>query len=599
NAWRYRDWVIRSLNQNQPFDDFVVEQLAGDLLANPGQEQLIATGLHRMNIKNNESGINQEDYRNRETVDRINTTGTALLGLTIGCAQCHTHKYDPISQSEYYRLYAFFNNADEEDLEIEGNSVERDRYQQAKNAYEAGKKRLEARKSLIESMRKHKTPGDWLKSLDDNSAMSLLNVFDLSGELISAICHTPSAASPDPAVQEFWDSLAARQDDTLKAIRQLSVENRHLPRPYIMTLAESTTGRRPTHVLLRGDFKQKGKVVTAGTPAVLNPLSVRGKAGDRLDLAAWIVHRNNPLTARVAVNHIWMHLFGSGIVATPDDFGTQGAPPTHPELLDWLAVEFMESGWDRKQLIRTIVMSATYRQDSATRAAPGENHSAGWKNAAVIDPENRLLSRQSRFRVEAEVIRDLFLDAGGLLYPAIGGPTVHPELPASVSHLGYKYQTRWLTSNRPQRYRRGLYIHFKRTNPYPSLILFDGPESNVCQAKRNRSNTPLQALATLNDPVFFECAQSLGHRLSRLPDSDESRLQYAGRLCLTRLFQPREVQELQRLLAAERVLYAATPEAAAELAGDSVDNTVSSSEAAAWIAVSRTILNLDEFITRE
>ena len=599
NAWRYRDWVISSINRNQPFDDFILEQLAGDLFENPGREQLIATGLHRMNIKNNESGINKEDYRNRETVDRVNTTGTALLGLTIGCAQCHTHKYDPISQSEYYRLYAFFNNAGEKDIDIEGTPRERERYQLAKNAYEARKKRLESRKSLIDSMRRHSSPGAWLKSLDDNQAVSLLELFDISGKLIRAVCNASSATPPDPAVREFWSSLEVRQDETRKAIRQLSVEQRHLPKPYIMTLAESTKNRRPTHVLLRGDFKQQGETVTAGTPAVLNPLSIRGEAGDRLDLAKWIVSRDNPLTARVAVNHIWMHLFGSGIVATPDDFGTQGAPPTHPGLLDWLAVEFMESGWDRRHLIRTIVLSATYRQDSAVDPVSSAGPSTGRKTAAVIDPENRLLSRQSRFRVEAEVIRDLFLDAAGLLYPAIGGPTIHPELPPAVNDLGYKYRTRWLTSNRPQRYRRGLYIHFKRTNPYPSLILFDGPESNLCQAKRNRSNTPLQALATLNDPVFVECAQALGHRLALLPGSDESRLQSAGRMCLTRPFQPREVQALQQLLAAERAAYAAAPQAAAELAGNSAGGTVSDSEAAAWIAVSRTILNLDEFITRE
>jgi len=599
NAWRYRDWVVRSINRNQPFDDFILEQLAGDLFENPGREQLIATGLHRMNIKNNESGINKEDYRNRETVDRVNTTGTALLGLTIGCAQCHTHKYDPISQSEYYRFYAFFNNAEEKDIEIEGTSRDRERYQLARNAYEARKKRLEARKSLIETMLRHDSPDAWLKSLDDSEAAPLLELFEISSALIRAICDAPAAATPDPAVEKFWSTLEIRLDETRKAVRQLSVEQRHLPKPSIMTLSEKKADRRPTHVLLRGDFKQQGEAVTAGTPGVLNSLTIRGDVADRLDLANWITSRDNPLTARVAVNHIWRHLFGGGIVATPDDFGTQGAAPTHPGLLDWLAVEFMDSGWDRKHLIRTIVLSATYRQDSAVSAMSSEGPPAGQNTAAAIDPENRLLSRQSRFRVEAEVIRDLFLDASGLLYPAIGGPTIHPELPPAVTDLGYKYRTRWLTSSRPQRYRRGLYIHFKRTNPYPSLILFDGPESNLCQAQRNRSNTPLQALATLNDPVFVDCARSLGHRLAVLPGSDKSRLQSAGQICLTRRFQPRELQSLQQLLLAERSVYAADPEAAAELAGHSGNGPVSASQAAAWIAVSRTILNLDEFMTRE
>jgi hypothetical protein len=597
NAWRYRDWVIRSFNSNQPFDQFVVEQLAGDLLDDPQRDQLIATCLHRMNIKNNESGINKEDYRNRETVDRVNTTSTSLLGLTVGCAQCHSHKYDPISQTEYYQLYAFFNNVQESNIDIEGSPEERERFESAKTAYESRKKLLDARKSLIDAMRKHQTARAWTKSVADQSPMQLLSVLDLSDELRSAIAKSTAAepgASNSPAAAEFWATLDAQSDDNRKAMRQLSVENRHLPKPYIMTVAELSKDRRSTHVLVRGKFKQKGDKVSAATPAVLSPFTNRDGHGDRLDLARWIVSRDNPLTARVAVNHVWKHLFGQGLVATPDDFGTQGDPPSHPQLLDWLSVEFMDSGWDRKHLIKQIVMSATYRQESAIHRT-----SSGTDAASAIDPENRLMSRQSRFRVEAEVMRDLFLDASGLLHRKIGGPTIHPELPQAVSDLGYKYKTRWLTSNKPDRYRRGLYVHFKRTNPYPSLIMFNGPESNVCLAMRNRSNTPLQALTTLNDPVFVECAQSLGRSLSAMSSDDQQRIGHAGRVCLTRQFETRELDELSRLLDSERKWYAAHPAEAASFVGEYSADEVPKIETAAWIAVARTILNLDEFVTRE
>jgi hypothetical protein len=667
NAWRYRDWVINSFNRNQPFDQFVIEQLAGDLLDRPSLEQRIATGLHRMNIKNNESGINREDYRNREMVDRVNTTGTALLGLTIGCGQCHSHKYDPISQKEYYQFYAFFNNVEEKDVDIPGTFDDRARYQHALTAYNVRKKRLESQKELLDEFHKHKSPARWRDSLAEinrewamlskrietaidkgpdgwtagltqvesvawgltkdvvaavstpedkraneqvrllkkfhpslkakasevfariRSPAQRLEVLDLDESLKSALAASGSdTKEQQAAVGLFWVSLDSRLDDARQAIRQLSVQKRHLPKPYLMTLTEAVKNRRRTHFLIRGDFKKKGEEVVAGTPAVFRPLSVRGKVPDRLDLARWIVSRDNPLTARVAVNHFWSHLFGSGIVSSTDDFGTQGELPSHPKLLDWLAVELVESDWDRKQLIKTIVLSATYQQTARRR-----------EDLKVVDPENRLLARQSRFRVEAEIVRDLFLNAGDLLHPKIGGPTIHPAIPSAVSDIGYKYKTRWIVSSKPERYRRGLYIYFKRTNPYPSLTVFDSPESNLCLAKRNRSNTPLQALTTLNDPVFVECAQALGQVLARQPAGTESRIQFAARKCLSRTFQPEEVRALLTLYQAEKTWYGQHPDEAVKLIGDYKDKNVPPREAAAWVAVARTILNLDEFVTRE
>ena len=505
NAWRYRDWVVQSFNNNQPYDQFLIEQLAGDLLEKPSQNQQIAVGLHRMNIKNNEAGINREDYRNREMVDRVNTTSTAMLGITLGCCQCHSHKYDPFTQTDYYQLYAFFNNIEPKDTEIDGTPDEQQRFKSAQAELDARKKQLESRRKLLAEMQKYDSVVAWCGD-DASRIQSAIELLELTADEINWL------QQPDTHVAELatlWTSLSSRLDDTRKAIKQLSVEQRHLPKPYIMTLVEADKDRRKTHVLERGDFKQKGEEVQAGTPNALPEISARGKTPDRLDLAHWVTSSDNPLTARVAVNHVWIHLFGRGIVTSADDFGTQGEPPTHPLLLDWLATEFMESGWDRKQLIRTIVHSATYQQSSRIRTSDDPRHQLAFGS------DNALFARQSRFRVESEIVRDLFLDACGLIHQQVGGPTIHPLLPAAVSDLGYKYKTRWNVSNRPQRYRRGLYIHFKRTNPYPTLLMFDGPESNVCQAMRNRSNTPLQALATLNDPVFVEAALALGRTLAQ------------------------------------------------------------------------------------
>ena len=253
----------------------------------------------------------------------------------------------------------------------------------------------------------------------------------------------------------------------------------------------------------------------------------------------------------------------------------------------------MESGWDRKQLIRTIVDSATYQQSSRMIQSDNPQHQQ------AFEADNRLFARQSRFRVESEIVRDLFLGACGLLHRQIGGPTVHPVLPAAVSDLGYKYKTRWIVSDQPQRYRRGLYIHFKRTNPYPTLLMFDGPESNVCQAMRNRSNTPLQALATLNDPVFVECAQALGRRLADMQSADEDRLRFLSMRCLGRVSEPRENAALLELLNMERNWYHSHPAAAGKLVGQYSTDSEHNHEIAAWIIIARTVLNLDEFVTRE
>lgn len=674
NAWRYRDWVVNSFNANQPFDQFVTEQLAGDLLEKPTTEQLIATGLHRINIKNMEAGINKEDYRNREMIDRLNTTGTALLGLTIGCCQCHSHKYDPISQKEYYQLYAFFNNVVEKDIDIDGTPAEQAAYQNSLANYEKKKTRLQTRSSVLKGLLAAKTPAKWRQKVDkenarneriaaymthlasdstvDNWTEQLVEAdtetafgvksMGLSKDVLAAwkveptertekqkaalnkcfeslpqtaksfhdkvqssekrllalkideelrsqlLISNASDVSKSKDLMSFWNSIQTRIDETNKAMRQQSVERRHLPKPQIMTLAEAKKDRRETFVLARGDFKQKTEIVFSRTPEVLPSIKAWREDPNRLDLAHWIVNAENPLTARVAVNHIWSHLFGEGIVSTLDDFGTQGSPPSHPELLDWLAVKFVELGWDRKQLIKTIVMSATYRQSSAHRA-----------ELLKVDPQNRLLARQGRFRVESEVVRDLFLDASGLLCRTMGGPTIHPEAPAAIKDLGYKYKTRWVLSSKPERYRRGLYIHFKRTNPYPSLMVFDNPEGNLCIAQRNRSNTPLQSLVMLNDPVFVECAKALGRKLCQQQGDHVSVLQQTAQKCLSRNWQPSEQQVLSDFYETELAYYLEHDKDAQRLIADFEVEGIAPAKVAAWTAVARAILNLDEFYTRE
>ncbi len=668
NAWRYRDWVVKSLNDDMPYDRFIVEQLAGDLLDHPTLDQQVATGFHRMTLKNTESGINAEDYRNREMVDRVNTTGSAVLGMTVGCAQCHTHKYDPISQAEYYQLYAFFNNVEEIEIDIQGSPNDREAYTVAlaeywvkwlavqargrivdelakrsadesieslQAAFDAAKKQLEAQRSLealglerwlketsasdqrllaapshvqgafkkkqkkVDNLETRKSVEIYLASLKDISAKleglltspeTYVSTFDESDEVLRALS-TPvekRSAEQKAALADLYERLPKLKDENRDAVRLLVTEERYLPSPHILALKEDTTEPRSTNILLRGDFKQKGVEVTADVPAVLPPLKARGERPDRLDLARWLVDPANPLTARVAANHVWTHLFGRGLVATVDDFGTQGQRPSHPQLLDWLAGELIRTGWSRKQLIRTIVLSSAYQQSSAMRSDLVER-----------DPLGELVARQGRWRVEAEIVRDLFLSASSLLDPTLGGPTIYPIIPDSVRDIAYKYALIWPTSEAPACYRRGMYIHFRRSNPYPSLTVFDAPEGIICAAQRNRSNTPLQALTTLNDPVFFENAQELGRRIAETgPESFEGRVRLLFEVCLARRPQPEEVSVVRNLFEAELASYRKDFEAAAALAGIS-DDGPEVPETAAWIATARAITNLDEFVTRE
>ncbi len=505
SIWPYRDWVIKAMNHDLPFDRFTVEQLAGDLLPEATLDQKVATGFHRNTQINEEGGIDKEQFRVESVVDRVNTTGSVWLGLTVGCCQCHNHKFDPLAQKEYYQLFAFFNNQDEPNLPL--------------------------------------GPAD------------------------------PKRAAP-PA------------------------KGRPAPGGLTTMVLQERSKPRETHVLIGGDFTRQGVRVAPGTPAVLPPLPAPegGRPANRLDLARWLVDPDNPLTARVAVNRVWGQYFGVGLVETENDFGAQGTPPSHPELLDWLADEFVRQGWSLKALHRIIVTSATYRQSSNVRP-----------ELTTADPRNRLLARQARLRLEAETVRDVCLAASGLLSPHLGGPSVFPPQPEGVGQLT-QVKRNWVASRGPDRYRRGMYTHFWRSAPHPALAVFDGPDAGTTCTRRNRSNTPLQALTLLNDAGFTEYAYGLAARvLLDGPGGGDDRVGYAFRLCLGRSPSEPELTRLTAFLAKQEARYAEDAKAAEDLlegggpAGQKLNEVsgVPDSQKAALVLLARVLLNLDEFITRE
>jgi mono/diheme cytochrome c family protein len=578
-AFRYRNWVIDALNRDLPFDEFTLEQLAGDLLPNATVEQKVATGFHRNTLTNREGGVDQEQFRVEACVDRVNTTGKVWLGTTIGCCQCHDHKYDPLSQREYYQFFAFFDSDREVDIPapLPG---EEEKLRPQKEAF--AKKSAELQAAVATYQRDVLPDQAWKWELSLKPA----DVTALPAPILALVRIEPALRT----AQE-WQELAAHHGKSDKKLAELNkaVSDHARSEPKV-THAQTLTlsAARKTHVMIRGDFLRKGVEVEADTPSVLPPLPA-GYKHTRLDLARWLVDPANPLTARVTVNWVWHKYFGRGLVATLEDFGTQGEKPSHPQLLDWLASEFVRQKWSLKALHKLIVTSTTYRQTSALRP-----------ELASRDPLNILLARQARHRLEAEIVRDNALAASGLLNPAIGGPSVRPPQPAGISELTYAGSARWVESVGPDRYRRGMYTWFQRTSPYPMLMTFDAPDSNVCCVRRDRSNTPLQALTLLNDTVFVECAQALGKRVVDDKPSDvKERVRYAFRLCVAREPSVAELERLVRLYDELLAKCRAKPDAAAKLIGKMKPAGADVPEAATWVALARTLLNLDEFVTRE
>lgn len=782
DAYRWRDWVIDAINADMPFDQFTIEQLAGDLLPDATSMQRLATAFHRQTLTNTEGGTDQEQFRVEACFDRTETTGTVWLGLTVGCARCHSHKYDAITQREYYQLFSVFNNGDESTTTVPKSDADVAAYSGLKAAFDEKLSTLrtqlaeaqlaqaaEFTKWQVGTLNRLKTAATdpvklhvlkqptyasetGIQFEQQNGGVVLVRgenperaVYSITGqsnlksvtglrldvfpdtslpangpgrvahgnfvlsELTMEIASKPDfsaaqrvefasakadfeqadrpwaaknvldgddqsgwAIAPEYG-KEHWltaslkqpldltsnsyvrirlshqygqqhtigrfklslltgiESDAALPENIVKALnqpedqrseeqkqqlqdhfnRQTSpvkelvtqideLKKQEPPKPELSVriVVQRTQNPRKTHVLRRGEFLNpltELEVQPAGL-ATLPAFSVRenNPPGDRLDLARWLVSPENPLTPRVTANHIWRLLFGHGIVRTANDFGVRGEKPTHPELLDWLAADLLsgsgtQRAWSRKALIRRVVTSATYRQASKHRPELRD-----------VDPQNLLLARQNRIRVEGEIVRDISLDVSGLLSRKMGGPSVYPPLPPGIAELSYAGNFKWADSQGEDRYRRGMYTFFKRTSPHPNLITFDCPDANITCIERQSSNTPLQALTSLNNETFAETARAFARRLLSTDNADDTaRLSYAMRLCVARTITPDEHVQLQALLDDSKTWYAAHPDQAGQLIGKETVAGVPSETAAAWISVARVLLNLDEFITRE
>ena len=578
---RWRKWVIDAFNRNLPFDQFTIQQLAGDLLPEPTDpaaafEQKLASGFHRNHMINFEGGAFPKEYHNAYIVDRVNTTATVWLGLTVACSQCHDHKYDPLTQREFYQLYAFFHNV-------------------AENG-------LDGRKGNAEPLLKFPTE-DQQKQLTELTD----NVSKLEARLKIAKDDETKALKTD------LDRLRKQQTD-LDQLVPTSMVMRELDQP------------RETFVLVRGQYDKPGDKVEAEVPAVL-PRLPDGAPRNRLGLALWLTHPSHPLTSRVTVNRFWQSYFGTGLVKTSEDFGSQGELPSHPELLDWLASEFVgirnsEAGrrneepglqaataWDVKHLQRLIVTSATYRQSSKRSGSQSAVSNTKLHISHADDPENRLLTRGPRHRLPAEGIRDLALSVSGLLQHKIGGPSVSPYQPAGLWEelMARADGKNWTAQEYSQShgadlYRRTMYTFWKRTCPPAQLATFDAPDRETCTVRRARTNTPLQALVLMNDPTYVEASRKLAERILLEGGTTlDEQITFAFRLTTARKPTPRELAVLRRVFEQQSARFQADSSAATKLLAvgeSSRHEKFAAHEIAAWAAVANVLLSLDEVVTK-
>jgi hypothetical protein len=603
NVWPYRDWVIDSFNRNKPFDRFTIEQLAGDLMPDTTTETRVGSAFNRLLLSTEEGGAQPKDYEARMLTDRVRAIGTVWLGQTTGCAQCHDHKFDPFTTRDFYSLGAFFADIKEpvigrrEEGMVVASAEQQQELARLDAAVEAAKKSLDAVASDLDAAQ-----AEW-----------------------EAKYATPDAALPEPAFHAQAAAQArraaiagfrkepgkrnGREKEAIRAYYRNHVEAAHRAEidavreaekargAYYDTLpkclvSEITTARRTVRILPRGNWlDDSGEIVEAALPHYLPQPKIEGRALTRLDLAQWLVARENPLTARVFVNRLWKQFFGTGLSRVLEDLGAQGEPPRNPELLDWLACEFMDSGWDIKHMVRMIVTSQTYRQVSVATPA-----------LLAADPENRELARQSAFRLDAELVRDYALSMAGLLSPRIGGPSVKPYQPAGYWE-NLNFPTReYVADIAEAQHRRGLYVWWQRTFLHPSLLAFDAPSREECCAERSRSNIPQQALVLLNDPTYVEASRAFAARiLMECQGSADDRITWAWQQALQRPPRPEEREVAARLLDKHRQIYREQPELAAALLKVGIDRApakIDPVELAAWTHVARVLLNLHETITR-
>jgi hypothetical protein len=618
--WLWRDGVIDAFNRNMPFDQFTIEQLAGDLLPHSANQQKIASGFNRNTRYNEEGGVDPEEYVIRYNIDRTNTLGQVWLGLTLGCAECHSHKYDPISHQEYYQLFAYFTGIKEPMLEGERAHgqplpplLKLPTPEQAKELAEHHKTLALVEKAISKDLGK-------FTYNDPYVGKGVPDIITDERAAISQIAWEIRARLDDKAAAELRDALkpaaAQRTEAQKKFLREYYLRKVHPPsREFIAIfeeefedltkkikqieddiphtlISEEMATPRPAHVLIRGDFQQKGERVERGVPAILSPLP-KDAPPNRLGLARWLVNPDHPLTARVSVNRLWAQMFGQGIVRTMGDFGTQGDYPSHPELLDWLACEFTAKphAWDIKRLLRTIAMSATYQQSSVFR-----------KDAAKLDPQNRLLTQASRHRLGAEELRDNALAIAGLLNRKVGGPSFMPYQPNDYYQFKNEHWP-WTASTGDEQYRRGLYAFWRRTALHPLFVTFDAPSREECVVARPRTNTPMQALATLNDPTFVEAARVFAQKiLTQGPQNHDARLVHAFRAATGRTPEDAELNVLRQRFQQQHARFTKDRDAAASFVNVGQyprDARLDVVELASWTALGNLLLNLDEVQTRE
>lgn len=589
--WPWRDWVIKAINDNMPFDQFTVWQLAGDLLPKATQEQKLATGFNRNHMINGEGGRIAEETRVENVMDRVETTGTMWLGLTVGCCRCHDHKFDPLSLRDYYGLYDFFNQTSETGVGRAGQTppvLDISTEEQRKHA-ESLQAQVTAAAGVVEKLEPGVFPHEASQTAADSPAAK-----DLSGNIQVELRRAPKDRGPD-GLREIIQFYKEKQPEYSKALAKLkkAIDERkaaqaRIPRVMIMDTLEKP---RETFILIKGAYdKPTTEKVSANVPASLPALAITGQQGNtRLALAQWLVARENPLTARVTVNRFWQSLFGAGLVKTVEDFGLQGEKPSNPELLDWLAVQFMDSGWDVKALHKLMVTSATYRQSSKVTPPLYER-----------DPENRLLARGPRFRLPSWMMRDQALFAAGLLKENVGGPPVKPYQPEGIWEEATFGKISYKQDHGDALYRRSLYTFWRRI--VGPTMFFDNAARQTCYVRALRTNTPLHALTTLNDVTYVEAARAMAQRVMLASKDDASRLDLAFRLTTSRQVTAQEQALLLQRLATLKTQFRGDPEAAGKLLamGESKrDERIAPGEHAAWTALCQLVMNLDEAITKE
>jgi hypothetical protein len=561
----YRDWVIRAMNHNLPWDQFIQWQLAGDLLPSPTLEQLVATGYVRMNPTTSEGGVIPAEFQAKNNFDRTETLGTVFLGLTLSCARCHTHKYDPIPHTEYYQLFAFFNSTQESPLD--GNKYDYAPTIKAPRDLDAWSRwdeiQAQRKVAVAESRKKLESLKEQLNKALDGSVVGGLD-------------------QQEQALLGLQKSIGEAQGELSKLLESEQWTATTL-------VAAELPESRPTQVLKRGEYDLPvGEPLEPAVPLALSPMPA-GAPANRLGLAQWLTSRDNPLVARVLVNRLWQQVYGYALVRTPEDFGLQGEQPTHPELLDWLAVDFQESGWDMKRLIKGMILSRTYRQSSAWRSE-------------IDDPENRLFARGSSYRLDAEVIRDTGLWASGLLDPTMGGEGVKPYQPdgmwEALAHPASN--TKQYERDRGERlYRRSIYVYWKRTSPHPMMTLFDAPSREASCVRRSRTSTSLQSLGLLNETQRIEMARKLAERLLVVAEDDRARVERLFNWLVCRPPNARELSASTKLIDQMRKRYLVDVASAGLLlaSGDApVNSELSPSEIAAWTQLTAAVLASDAAI---